>query len=195
MYSALASFLELGFHQHGAVSIAQFLSWLTILLDASHGTRWALFPANGKGEYEGDLALGANDPNPLKVGVYVILSPGWVFVLLPYKMLMDEWSEDGQPAEIALVKETYRPRTISSDVTGTLQVRVLNHLGPNVESLTFTSAQLRSSRDRVQERDRRCCVTREVADIVDYCGFRACHIFPIAHRDVVSFLMFTLLST
>jgi hypothetical protein len=67
---------------------------------------------------------------------------------------------------------------------------MLNHLRPNVESLTFTSVQLISFRDRVRERDRRCCVTREVADIVDYCGFRACHIFPIAHRDVVSVLTF-----
>jgi hypothetical protein len=81
MYSAPASFLELGFYQHGAVSIAQFHSWLTMLLDASHGTPWALFPAKGEGEYEGDPALGANDPNPLEVGVCVILSPGWVFVL------------------------------------------------------------------------------------------------------------------
>ncbi|KAF8573888.1 hypothetical protein K439DRAFT_1398775, partial [Ramaria rubella] len=73
-------------------------------------------------------------------------------------------SPDGDPLAIRLTDENYRPRTLSLDISGT--------------------ARTNSFRERVRERDQRCCVTGRLVRNLLYVDFRASYIFPIAHRDV-----------
>jgi len=76
-------------------------------------------------------------------------------------------SPEKQPLDISLTSERHQPRTLSLDISGT----------PHD---VF--------RNRVRERDGRCCVTGELVEDERYHPFRASHIFTVAHRDVWNLL-------
>ncbi|KAG9027291.1 hypothetical protein FRB95_007921 [Tulasnella sp. JGI-2019a] len=138
-----------GFYQHGNVSIATFYSWLRIILVTEE--IWHLFYSDRKAhQVTQPNPLDFKSTEPLNAGHYIILSVGL------------------QPIRITLTTERYRPRTVSTDVTGTKR------------SNTF--------RERVRARDQRCCVSGDPVYESDYGNFIACHIFPKAHQNVWSLL-------
>ncbi|GJJ07143.1 hypothetical protein Clacol_001343 [Clathrus columnatus] len=133
----------IGTNQHGSISIAGFHLMLNTVLDMN--VEWLLYPANATLEPIND-GLNADDPSLLPVGNYVILSP------------------DKQFIDIKLTSESYRPRTLSLDISG------------SPRKIEF--------RERIRARDSRCCVTRKLVKNERFHAFRASHIFPIAHKDV-----------
>ncbi|EDR14597.1 uncharacterized protein LACBIDRAFT_292051 [Laccaria bicolor S238N-H82] len=73
-------------------------------------------------------------------------------------------SAEKQLLDVSLTPERHRPRTLSLDNSGPIRKD--------------------GFRNRVRERDRRCCITGELVESGRYHPFRTTHIFPVAHRDV-----------
>jgi len=75
-------------------------------------------------------------------------------------------SDDAQPIAVELTHERHRPRTLSLDISKT--------------------GRTDAFRERIRERDMRCCVTQQLVPGLNpqFSRFRASHIFPVAHKDV-----------
>ncbi|TDL20955.1 hypothetical protein BD410DRAFT_790307 [Rickenella mellea] len=74
-------------------------------------------------------------------------------------------SPNKETIPVSLTPENFRPRILSADKSGT----------STPHKMTF--------RNRIRDRDDRCCVTRLLTHGLYY-RFRASHIFPISHKDV-----------